>query len=85
MLVHFYSDTNYVLEGFKANYTIENCSRQCSGHGSCSKGYCTCDLHWRGKYCSLSLCPNNCDAASSHGSCDLVGFEVVATSSILHG
>ena len=35
MLIVFYSDTNYVLTGFQAEYTINACPKNCSNHGEC--------------------------------------------------
>ena len=31
-----------------------------------SIGQCQCDTEWRGEYCQIPSCPNNCD---NHGDC----------------
>jgi hypothetical protein len=76
MLINLYSDTNYVLQGFKANYTIENCSKECSGHGSCSNSQCTCNGPWHGKSCDIHWCPELCNIATSNGNCDTVSMQL---------
>ncbi|KAL1124702.1 hypothetical protein AAG570_001326 [Ranatra chinensis] len=60
MLILLYSDTNYVLEGFRAEYTISNCSRNCSNHGFCLEHSCICEVDWGGRDCSFKLCQENC-------------------------
>ncbi|XP_022797777.1 multiple epidermal growth factor-like domains protein 8 [Stylophora pistillata] len=70
MLINLYSDTNYSLRGFIANYTIENCTDGCSGKGTCEDGFCQCQKNWRGKACDLHTCPLACNNAESHGNCD---------------
>ena len=32
----------------------------CSGHGVCIDGTCTCDALYMGDACDISVCPNNC-------------------------
>lgn len=52
------SDTNYVLDGFRAEYTISACPGNCSGRGFCIKGRCVCNgAEWGGADCSRMLCP----------------------------
>lgn len=60
MLLLLYSDTNYVLEGFRAEYSFTNCPRNCSGHGFCLGRSCGCDRDWGGPDCSVRLCPGDC-------------------------
>lgn len=48
-----------------------NCSKNCSGHGSCSRGKCLCDTPWSGRACDVKVtCPNNC---GGHGRCTATG------------
>jgi hypothetical protein len=49
MLIVFFSDTNYVLTGFKAEYKISDCPHNCSGHGQCQDHKCVCDEEWTGQ------------------------------------
>ncbi|XP_066249619.1 multiple epidermal growth factor-like domains protein 8 isoform X2 [Euwallacea similis] len=61
MLLLLYSDTNYVLDGFRAEYTISACPGNCTGRGYCLKGRCVCNgAEWGGADCSRRLCPNDC-------------------------
>ena len=75
MLINLYSDTNYSLHGFIANYTIENCTDGCSSKGICKDGFCQCDKNWRGKACDLPSCPLNCNIAEARGECDFVSSD----------
>ena len=77
MLINLYSDTNYSLQGFTANYTIDNCTRGCSGNGICKDGFCQCDKMYRGQACDLDSCPSLCLAAQGQGQCNFVSFLVV--------
>ncbi|XP_030761458.1 multiple epidermal growth factor-like domains protein 8 isoform X2 [Sitophilus oryzae] len=71
MLLLLYSDTNYVLDGFRAEYTISACPGNCTGRGYCLKGRCICnDAQWGGPDCSRKLCPNECGKKERHGQCD---------------
>ncbi|XP_037078652.1 LOW QUALITY PROTEIN: multiple epidermal growth factor-like domains protein 8, partial [Pollicipes pollicipes] len=38
MTVLFFSDTNYVMEGFRAHYAVTACPADCSGVGRCEAG-----------------------------------------------
>ncbi|ENN77377.1 hypothetical protein YQE_06202, partial [Dendroctonus ponderosae] len=59
MLLLLYSDTNYVLDGFRAEYAISACPGNCTGRGYCLKGRCVCNgAEWGGIDCSRRLCPN---------------------------
>ncbi|XP_041977639.1 multiple epidermal growth factor-like domains protein 8 isoform X2 [Aricia agestis] len=66
MLILLYSDTNYVLDGFRATYAIHNCPNNCTGRGLCMSNKCFCVGTWGGPDCSLELCPNGC---SGNGQC----------------
>jgi len=44
------------------------CPKNCSGHGTCSLGFCSCSKGWGGDDCStITKCPNDC---SGHGECN---------------
>lgn len=66
MLILLYSDTNYVLDGFRATYAIHNCPNNCTGRGLCVTNKCFCVGNWGGQDCSVELCPNGC---SGNGHC----------------
>lgn len=70
MLVLLYSDTNYVLDGFEAEYSITDCQSNCSGHGVCAAHRCICDGGWGGVDCSQPLCPKGCSKEIGGGYCD---------------
>ncbi|XP_076271195.1 multiple EGF like domains 8 isoform X2 [Rhynchophorus ferrugineus] len=71
MLLLLYSDTNYVLDGFRAEYSISACPSNCTGRGYCLKGRCVCnEAEWGGPDCSRKLCPNNCGKHERRGQCD---------------
>lgn len=42
-------------------------SVNCSGHGICIDGDCTCDADYMGEACHIEICPNGC---SGNGECD---------------
>lgn len=69
MLILLYSDTNYVLDGFKADYSITNCPNNCSSHGKCVNHKCICTGSWIGDDCSKNACPNDCHFAQGQGKC----------------
>lgn len=70
MLILLYSDTNYVLDGFRAEFSITDCPNNCSNHGKCFRNNCTCDGDWGGFDCSKKLCPDNCGSREKRGWCD---------------
>lgn len=71
MLILLYSDTNYVLDGFRAEYSISNCPGNCSGHGQCVAHTCICESDWGGRDCGRELCPDGCGALMRRGRCVL--------------
>lgn len=70
MLILLYSDTNYVLDGFKAEYFISNCLNDCSNHGACVNHTCICTGNWTGSDCSYAPCPNDCGKSQDRGECN---------------
>ncbi|KAF7989739.1 hypothetical protein HCN44_008413 [Aphidius gifuensis] len=60
MLILLYSDTNYVLDGFHAEFSVTDCPNNCTRHGKCINNTCFCENNWGGKDCSRELCPDNC-------------------------
>ncbi|XP_060517960.1 multiple epidermal growth factor-like domains protein 8 isoform X2 [Cylas formicarius] len=71
MLVLLYSDTNYVLDGFRAEFSITDCPNNCSYQGVCYNHQCICDSNeWGGVDCSRRLCPGNCGRQLGHGHCE---------------
>lgn len=88
MLILLYSDTNYVLEGFKAEFYVSNCPNNCSMQGKCVVHQCVCQGDWIGKDCSIHACPDDCGVAYSHGKCSKehcrcmnVSYEILKLSS----
>ncbi|XP_043480588.1 attractin isoform X2 [Leptopilina heterotoma] len=74
-LLHFYSDVAYNMSGFNITYKINACPSRyshadCSGHGVCIEGVCTCDATWTGEACDEQVCPNNCSAHHGQGECN---------------
>ena len=61
MLIYFFSDRNYVRQGFLAKFSIVDCPYNCSGHGLCSSERCICDPSYTGLGCQFSVCPNECN------------------------
>ncbi|CAH0556746.1 unnamed protein product [Brassicogethes aeneus] len=70
MLVLLYSDTNYVLDGFRAEFSITDCPNNCSGR-VCYNHQCVCESDWGGYDCSRNLCPKNCGWDKGQGKCEL--------------
>lgn len=81
MLILLYSDTNYVLDGFRAEFSITDCPNNCSEHGLCfqnnktknTKNRCFCRNNWDGLDCSKEGCPEKCGeplrGKCTHGQC----------------
>ena len=63
----YFSDTNYVLSGFRAEYFVSKCPHNCSYHGQCDEieGVCRCNLLYGGVDCSVPLCPDSCGNTSN--------------------
>nr|CAD7427120.1 unnamed protein product [Timema monikensis] len=73
MLILLYSDTNYVLDGFRAEYSVTSCPGNCThqSQGMCVVNTCVCEGDWGGKDCARRLCPEDCGATQGRGSCHL--------------
>lgn len=72
MLILLYSDTNYVLDGFRAEFFVTNCPNNCSDHGMCSPLHkCYCEGTWGGDDCGLDLCPEGCGKDQHRGECKM--------------
>ncbi|XP_021929069.1 multiple epidermal growth factor-like domains protein 8 [Zootermopsis nevadensis] len=72
MLLLLYSDTNYVLDGFRAEFFVTNCPNNCSDHGMCSPLHkCYCEGTWGGHDCGLDLCPEGCGKDLHRGECKM--------------
>ena len=72
MLILLYSDTNYVLDGFRAEFFVTNCPNNCSDHGMCSPLHkCYCEGTWGGDDCGLDLCPEGCGRDQKRGECKM--------------
>ena len=69
MLILLYSDTNYVLGGFQAEFSVTDCPRNCTQHGTCIRHMCICEKNWGGDDCSIELCPDDCGAKFGRGRC----------------
>ncbi|XP_077992752.1 attractin-like protein 1 [Glandiceps talaboti] len=68
--LHFYSDAALSMAGFNISYSVNTCTRDCSGNGICleSPVECDCDPRWTGEGCNIRECPNDC---GNHGDCNL--------------
>uniref|UniRef100_A0A1B0CSP3 Multiple epidermal growth factor-like protein 8 n=2 Tax=Lutzomyia longipalpis TaxID=7200 RepID=A0A1B0CSP3_LUTLO len=69
MLILLYSDTNYVLDGFKAEFSVTNCPNNCTNRGKCVNHKCICHGDWMGVDCSGNACPDRCGEDEGHGVC----------------
>ena len=65
--LHFYSDAAYNMSGFNITYRMDPCPKNCSYHGNCNSGVCSCSPGWRGLSCDIPTCPNDC---SQNGNCE---------------
>ena len=60
LAVTFFLESGFAIAG-------PVCPKDCSGHGVCAGGICSCSPGWKGVDCATkSFCPNNC---SGHGTC----------------
>ena len=86
MRVLFYSDTNYVLEGFTAEYSISQCPNGCSSNGICGDdGVCECHSGFYGQDCFREACPDDCGSLSGRGKRLLIsGMYPSSYSYVLH-
>lgn len=71
MLILLYSDTNYVLDGFKAEFSVTNCPNNCTNRGKCVGHKCACQGDWVGRDCSQNACPESCGLSEGRGVCKL--------------
>lgn len=69
MLILLYSDTNYVLDGFKAEFSTTNCPNNCTNQGKCVNHRCVCHGDWVGADCSQDPCPDKCGYDENKGHC----------------
>lgn len=71
MLILLYSDTNYALHGFRAEFSVTDCPNNCTApsHGVCVEHKCYCFNDWGGYDCSREVCPNNCGQSQNRGHC----------------
>ncbi|XP_038219732.1 attractin-like protein 1 [Zerene cesonia] len=74
VLIHFFSDDAYAMEGFNVTYAAYSCPSNdhrtnCSNHGECEEGTCRCEPEWIGVACDQPLCPDNCNAQYGAGQC----------------
>ena len=72
MVVLLYSDTNYALEGFSAEYSITDCPLNCSSHGHCVNHTCLCEVAFIGESCEWEACPDQCGFTESRGWCEKI-------------
>lgn len=70
MVVYFFSDRNYVIQGFNATYTITDCPYNCRPNGACSGNKCVCNADYKGDFCQYYHCQDNC-VSPANGNCDL--------------
>lgn len=68
MLIMLYSDTNYVLNGFKAEFSLTNCLHNCSNNGLCLNHNCLCTGDYITEDCSVKAC--DCGDEDNRGFCN---------------
>ncbi|XP_067125746.1 attractin-like protein 1 [Centruroides vittatus] len=68
--LYFYSDAAYNMSGFNISYSINSCPKNCSDHGPCIDGICTCLAGWTGEACDISICCNGCEKEQHICICD---------------
>jgi hypothetical protein len=73
MTLVLFSDTNYVLDGFKAEFSVTSCPHNCSLRGICQSHVCECEKNWTGPDCSIAVCVENCGNGSGRGKCSADG------------
>jgi len=49
--------------------SAQQCLNDCSGHGDCNAGVCTCETGWDSEDCSVYKCASHTDGCSGHGQC----------------
>ncbi|XP_072933991.1 attractin-like protein 1 [Epargyreus clarus] len=84
VLLHFFSDDAYAMEGFNVTYSAYSCPSDdprtnCSNHGECDEGYCHCEPDWVGLACDKPLCPDDCNAAYGAGRCTRMGCDCTSS------
>jgi hypothetical protein len=70
MLIYFFSDTNYFLDGFTAEYSVTDCPLNCTDRGRCVDHACVCDSGFSGRACERETCPSDCNSLTGNGVCD---------------
>merc|ERR1712007_293696 len=77
----FYTEFYPILVEGVYNFQLDQCIRNCSGHGTCDLSQCVCEEAWYGVDCSLRRCPGStcythprtreqfCVECSHHGRC----------------
>lgn len=53
---------------FGSGCEVKTCPEDCTGHGRCYNGTCSCDSGHTGASCALLTCPGKCNAP--HGRCE---------------
>lgn len=55
---------------YRLNSCLSSDARtNCSGHGVCIDGVCTCDAMYTGDACDIPICPGNC-SGPENGTCN---------------
>lgn len=71
MLIMLFSDSNFVQQGFDAEFFVFSCPQNCNNRGSCANSLdvCDCDKMYTGKYCERETCLSN--LCNGEGNCVL--------------